>query len=629
MIVPGEKITVLGAGNMGSGIAQSLATAGFPTTVRDLTEKDLERGRGIIQENLQRSLKRGRLTEEKKERILQNLHFTTDIATAVTGARLVIEAVFEEEKVKKAVFAEVAAHVPDDAIVVTNTSSLSVAHLFGTFPHPERTAGLHFFFPASVNKLVEVIPGPSTSRDTLESLLALTFSLRKLPIRTRDSAGFCVNRFFVPLLNEAVRIVEEKVATIPEVEAAANELFGTKMGPFALMNATGIPIAYHAISSLYAAFGPFYAPSPLLKQQFDSGQKWFLEGVADGARKEAVKGRLLGLVTGIAARLVEEGVTTAEETDRGAVTGLAWKVGPFALMNAAGSAATLAQVEAIHGRWSEGFPLAVKMKELGAKNEPWHLSTVRLDKEGPIAWVLLDRPEAMNALNSRVLADIERTMIAAREDPAVRVVLLGSTSNSFAAGADISEMVGKTIAEAADFTTFGHRVMRTIETLGKPVIAVVDGYALGGGLELALSADFILAADTATLGLPEVGLGIIPGFGGTQRLARVVGPARARMMVTAALQVKAKEAYDFGLVARHYPPEKLKEEARALATAIASKAPIAVRLAREAITRGMDVPLEQGLFLERQLATYTFTTEDLREGMKAFLEKRPANFQAK
>jgi enoyl-CoA hydratase/3-hydroxyacyl-CoA dehydrogenase len=629
MLVPGQKVAVLGAGNMGSGIAQSLATAGFRVVVRDLTEKELDRGKGIIAENLARSLKRGKITEEKRAKILGNIEFTTDLAKASDGAKVVIEAVFEEEKVKLAVFSDLAKRVSEETIVATNTSSLSVAKLFETFPNHRRTAGLHFFYPASVNKLVEIIAGPETSRETLQTLTSLVFSLKKIPISTRDSAGFCVNRFFVPLLNEATRIVEEGIANIPDVEAAANELFGTKMGPFASMNATGVPIAYHATSSLGKAFGRFYVPSRLLAQQFEKGEKWGLDGSADPTKKEAVRNRLLGLVCGIAAQLVSEGVTTSEETDRGAVTGLAWKQGPFALMNAIGVPFVLEQVEALHLRWAQDFPVSPRLGEAGITGDPWPLCTVRTEKEGPLAWVLLDRPEVMNALNSKVLEDLDRAITEVTSDPQVRVILLGSTSNVFAAGADIEEMVAKTVAEAAAFTANGHRVLHRIQSTAVPTIAVVDGYAFGGGLEIALSADLILASETATLGLPEVSLGIIPGFGGTQRLSRRVGVARAKMMILGGLQIKAREAYEMGLVSRLYPPEKLRDEAKALALTMASRAPVAVRVAKEAIEVGSDGTLEGGLALERQLATYTFTTEDLREGMRAFLEKRPAQFQGK
>jgi enoyl-CoA hydratase/3-hydroxyacyl-CoA dehydrogenase len=624
-----EHIAVLGAGNMGSGIAQAFASAGYPVVVRDLTEKELARGRETIERNLNRSVERGRLRPEKRDQVLSAIEFTTELKVAAKNARLVIEAVFEEEKVKKTLFSELAPLVGEKTLVVTNTSSLSVSHLFEGFPLPERCAGLHFFFPASVNRLVEIIPGPNTSKATMESLLSISYSIKKIPIRVRDSPGFCINRFFVPFLNEATRLLEDKVADIPTIEAAANELLGTKMGPFELMNVTGIPIAYHSNSTLGKALGKYYHPSALLKEQFEKGEKWKIEGEANPAQKEAAKGHLAGVLLGIASRLVEEGVATAEETDRGARIGLAWRVGPFSLLNEMGTISGYEQVDKIHRHWGGAFPVSSRLAEVAISNEPWPLTTVRLEKDGPIAWILLDRPDALNALNSKVLLDLERAVKEAASDAGVHVLLLSSTSNNFAAGADIAEMVTKTPAESLAYTTLGHRVLSLIDTLEKPVIAVVDGYALGGGLELSLSADFILASEEANLGLPEVSLGIIPGFGGTQRLARRIGDSRAKLMILTGTHVRAPEACAMGLVARTYPAEKLKDEARELALTIASRAPVAVRLAKDAVDFGIEAPLPSGLALEKQLATYTFTTEDLREGMKAYLEKRKPEFKGR
>jgi enoyl-CoA hydratase/3-hydroxyacyl-CoA dehydrogenase len=629
MFRPGDVVTVLGAGNMGSGIAQILAAAGYHVKVRDLTDKDIERGRNIIQENLQRSVNKGKMTLEKMSKQLALIEFTTKLDDAVKDARLIIEAVFEDEKVKRALFEEVAKLASNDAIVVTNTSSLLVKRLFEGFPYPERTAGLHFFYPASINRLIEIIPSPQTSKETLAGLKDLSFSMKKIPIRTADSSGFCVNRFFVPFLNEATRIVEEGAANIATVDEAANECLGTHMGPFALMNVIGIPIAYHAVSSLGQSFGPFYAPSALLKGQFDKGEKWPTEGDVDSGKKDGVRARLLGVILGISTHLVEEGVTTAEETDRAAQVGLQWDAGPFSMINTMGAFAALDLVQKIHGRWGNDFPMTERLSEIGISGEEWPISTVQVERDGPLAWILIDRPEAMNALNLKVLKDVQKAVQQCSSDPDVKALLLGSTSDVFAAGADISAMVGMTAAQAQEFLGYGQKVLRSIETTEKPVIAVVDGYALGGGLELALSADFILASERATLGLPEVSLGIMPGFGGTQRLPRLVGKAKAKMMVMGALQIKAKEAYEMGLVARIYPPEKLKDEARAMALTIVSRAPVAVRLAKESIERGLDGTLDAGQALERELATYTFTTEDLREGMKAFIERRPPAYKGK
>ncbi|MDE1881458.1 MAG: enoyl-CoA hydratase/isomerase family protein [Euryarchaeota archaeon] len=625
-------VVILGAGNMGSGIGQAAAQAGFKVRIRDLAEKDLERGRTAIIKTLDGAIQRGKSTPAKKADILSRIAFTTDLIEALSGARLVVEAVFEEAKVKRPLFEEVVRHVAPDCIVATNTSSLSVAELFEGLPSPGRYAGLHFFYPAAINKLVEVIAGPSTSSEVLETLSRFSYALRKIPIRVEDRAGFCVNRFFVPFLNESVRLLEEGVANLSTIEATANELLGTNLGPFQLMNVTGVTIAFHAMGSLHQAFGEFYAPAKLLESQYQRKESWDLKagGEVDPSKNEAVRRRLLGAILGIATRLVEESVASPEDTDRGATIGLRWAKGPFALLNGVGPTAALGMVEAVSGRWKEAFPVSKELHRLAGEGAPaWPLSQIRVRKEGALAWVLLDRPEVMNALNTRLLEELEQKVLRAAEDPEVKVLLLAGSSNVFAAGADIAEMAGKSVQEGREFTMLGQRVTRAIETLPKPVIAVVEGYAFGGGLELALSCDFILAAEGTTMGLPEVTLGIHPGFGGTQRMVRLVGRARTKLMVESDLRIRADEAERWGLVARSYPPERLHEEARAIGKKIAANAPIAVRLVREVIDLGSDTDLPTGLRLEGESASYTFSTEDQKEGMRAFQERRPPKFRGR
>lgn len=628
---PGTIVTVLGAGNMGSGIAQAAAQAGFSVRVRDLGEADLQRGLANIETTLEGAIQRGKLTPQRRQEILGRLHFTTDLPQALAGAALVIEAVFEEERVKRPLFESVVRQVDPGVLVVSNTSSLSIARLFHDLEGPGRFAGLHFFYPAAINRLVEVVGSPETSSGTIDRLVDFCYQLRKIPVRVKDSPGFCVNRFFVPYLNEATRLLEEGVANIPTIEAAANRLLGTKLGPFQLMNVTGIPIAFHSETSLAEAFGEFYAPSASLRAQFEGREKWPVsEGVVDESSVAAVQRRLKGVVLGIAARLVEEGVATAEETDRSAVVGLRWAQGPFSLMGAGGLADSFAAVEAIHQRWPAAFPVSQELKRRGENREPgWPLVYVRLQKEGPLAWVLLDRPEVLNALNSRVLEQLEARVKEAASDPEVRVLLLAGSSRVFAAGADIAEMAGKTAFQGREFTFLGQRVAHRLENLPKPVLAVVEGYALGGGLELALAADFILAGEGAQLALPEVSLGIHPGFGGTQRLVRLIGRARTKLLVESGLPIRAEEAERWGLVARVYPPARLKEEARKLALVIASRAPLALTMVRRVIDRGADADLETALQLEGESASLTFATEDQKEGMRAYLEGRPPKFKGR
>ncbi|MCI4350938.1 MAG: enoyl-CoA hydratase-related protein [Thermoplasmata archaeon] len=626
---PPEPVAVLGAGNMGSGIAQACAQAGFTVRVRDVDDAAIARGRSIMEKTLDGAIERNKLTAAGKVEILGRITFTTNLATAITGAALVIEAVFEDEAVKRALFAEAAPNLRADAVVATNTSSLSVAQLASAVPNPGRFAGLHFFFPAAVNRLLEVIGGPQTDPLAIAALEAFGYRLKKLPIRVKDSAGFAVNRFFVPYLNEATRLVEEMAATPATIEEVGQELFGTTLGPFELMNVTGIPIAYHSMVSLEKAFGPAYAPSKLLEAQFTAATPWdWKSSRVETGLKDLVRDRLLGLVLGIAARLVEEGVATPEAVDRAAVVGLRWAKGPFALLNQTGLRRGLELVEAHARRWGPVFPVSRELRARAAAGEQrWPMRYVRTERPGPVAWVLLDRPEVLNSLNSDVLEQLDQAFQALEKEPSVRVVVLAGASPMFAAGADIAEMAKKTIREGRDFGFIGQAVCKRIEQFPHPVIALVEGYALGGGLELALACDFVVAADGAQLGLPETTVGIHPGFGGASRLTRLIGRAATKMLVYSGTAVTAQEAHRMGFVGRVVPAGTARVEVQALADQIAERAPFAISSVKAVIDRGMDASLDAALRLEGESAGHTFWTDDRTEGMNAFLERRKPKFK--
>jgi enoyl-CoA hydratase / 3-hydroxyacyl-CoA dehydrogenase len=628
---PPEPVAVLGAGNMGSGIAQACAQAGFTVRVRDVDDAAIARGRSLIEATLDGAIQRKKLTPAGKAEILGRITFTTDLAAAVGGAALVIEAVFEDEAVKRALFTEAGPHLRPDAVVATNTSSLSVAVLASAVPNPGRFAGLHFFFPAAVNRLLEVIGGPQTDPLTIGALEAFGYRLKKIPIRVKDSAGFAVNRFFVPYLNEATRLVEEMAATPATIEEVGRELFGTTLGPFELMNVTGIPIAYHSMGSLEKSFGPAYAPSKLLEAQFRAGTPWdWKSSRVEPGLKDLVRDRLLGLVVGISARLVEEGVASPEAVDRAAVVGLRWAKGPFGLLNQTGLRRTFELVEAHARRWGAAFPVSRELKMRAERGEMrWPLRFVRTERPGPVAWVLLDRPEVLNSLNSEVLDQLDEAFRALENEPSVRVVVLAGASPVFAAGADIAEMAKKTIEEGRDFGFHGQRVCKRIEEFPRPVLALVEGYALGGGLELALACDFIIAAEGAQLGLPETSVGIHPGFGGASRLTRLIGRARTKLLVYSGTAVYADEAARLGFVARVVPPDTARAEVQQLAEQIAERAPFAMSSVKAVIDRGMDASLDAALRLEGESAGHTFWTEDRKEGMNAFLEHRKPKFKGR
>ncbi len=251
------------------------------------------------------------------------------------------------------------------------------------------------------------------------------------------------------------------------------------------------------------------------------------------------------------------------------------------------------------------------------------MTHILLEKKGNVAIATINRPKALNALNSEVLNDLNMLIDEINADPDIRVlVLTGSGEKAFVAGADIGEMSTLTKAEGEHFGKKGNDVFRKLETLPIPVIAAVNGYALGGGCELSMACDIRICSDAAVFGQPETGLGITPGFGGTQRLARLVGPGMAKQLIYSARNIKPDEALRIGLVNAVYPAKELLPAAEKLAETIAKNAPIAVRACKRAINEGLELPMDEAIVLEEKLFGGCFETEDQKEGMGAFLEKR-------
>jgi enoyl-CoA hydratase len=255
---------------------------------------------------------------------------------------------------------------------------------------------------------------------------------------------------------------------------------------------------------------------------------------------------------------------------------------------------------------------------------------ILFEKKDNVAYITFNRPKVLNALNRKTVEELRVALIDARDDASVRVVILtGAGEKSFVAGADIGELAQRTPVDGKDFSLFGQSVFHLLETLGKPSICAINGFALGGGCELALSCTIRLASKTAKLGQPEVKLGIIPGYGGSQRLARLCGKGVAHELCLTGEMISADEALRIGLVNHIYEAAELLPAAEAMAKKIIANAPLAVKYTMEAIEHGVEMPQEEGLFLEATLFGLSCATEDMREGTKAFLEKRKADFRGK
>lgn len=267
------------------------------------------------------------------------------------------------------------------------------------------------------------------------------------------------------------------------------------------------------------------------------------------------------------------------------------------------------------------------MKEIVLKD--LSLENVKVDIEENVAIVTMSRPKALNALNNQTLEELDAIIESISVDKSILGVIITGEGKGFVAGADIAQMRPYKAEEGRNYAEYAQSVFNKIEALGKPVIAAVNGYALGGGCELSMSCDLRIASEKAVFGQPEVNLGVIPCFGGTQRLPRLIGSGRAKELIYTGRMVKAEEALLIGLVNKVVPAEELLTEAKGMMKGIISKAPMAIKYAKISINKGADLDLANALELEKDLAALTFSSEDKDEGMAAFLEKRPAKFENK
>jgi enoyl-CoA hydratase/3-hydroxyacyl-CoA dehydrogenase len=655
-----RTLAVVGAGNMGSGIAQKIASEGFDVLLVDLDHEKVERGIRSIEQTLQDGVARKLFTPEGVTAILSRIRGTTKFED-LGNVDLVVEAVFEELNVKHDVFARLERVCRRDAILATNTSSFAVTDIASATTSPDRVVGLHYFYHPAKNRLVEVVAGAKTSADVVRGAWTLQERLGKTPIHSKDACGFIVNRFFGPWLAEAVRVLDEGIADIPTIEAAAKQTFGIGMGPFELMNVTGIPIAVHTDDTLGAAFGPMHGTPDRLRRQFESGRQWDLSGAPDPSRFEAVADRLAGLVFYIASALVDEGVGTIEDTDIGARVGLRWRFGPFELINRYGLPRAAKLVEDVAHRWKVTVPGMFSRQ--AASGKPFAFTLVRRDDKDGIATLTIDRPDALNALNEAVMGQLAGAFHAAAADASVRGIVIAGSGKAFIAGADIrffvKNMEAKTIDRIAAFTKAGQDLLLAFQRCPKPIVARVQGLALGGGVELALACHYIVATPKATFAFPETGIGIYPGLGGTQRTTARVGRGLARWLVFTGETVTAEQALAIGLIDRVVPyedldaairecvakgpvasrtpravPDAFREVAtryessdvdalRASEKRVGFKAPIALRIASQLIDEGAGKPIEQGVAMELAHLEEIFSTTDAYEGLSTLGKRRP------
>lgn len=647
-----KTIAVLGAGTMGHGIAEIAALAGYKVKMRDITEELVKKGYDQISWSLKKLTEKGTISQEKAENALKLITPLVDLKEAVADADVIIEAAPEIMSLKLALFKEIDTLSPPHTILASNTSSLSISALGRATQRPEKTVGMHFFNPVVRMALVEVIRGEKTSEETMQLVVELAKKLGKTPIRVeKDVPGFIVNRILIgPYLFEAAWMVSRGEATIEEIDSRMKFYENFPMGPFELQDLTGIDVGYNIMKE-----GGFPIP-PLIEQAIKEGRlgrktgRGFYNYKDGGAQYSREAGQrfdpmpFYALMTNQAAWLIENGVSTADQIDLACQLGLNFPEGILRRADRIGLDKIVRTLDELYAKHkAERYQATALLRQMvqagktGAaagegfyqyKKEYKEHKTIKveIDKNTHVAWVTLNRPQRLNAINAEMRQELPKALQELGDDPDVRVIVLrGEGGKAFSAGADITEF---TQGKPYQFLELGE-FFRAPELCPKPVIAAIDGFALGGGLELALACDFRLASKRSEVGQPEIHLGLIPGGGGTQRLLRLVGPARAKELCMLGERISAEQAAQWGLIDHVYENETFEQEVKAFAEKLASRAPIAVRFTKQIINAGADCSLDAALLLEREAFALLFTTEDMAEGVNAFLSKKKPEFKGR
>jgi len=644
-----ERVAVLGAGNMGHGITEVVAMAGYDVVMRDIEDELVQDGYDDIEWSLGK-LAENDLLGEEPDAILARIETEVDLATAVDGVDLVIEAAPEDLELKREIYGDLDEMTPDRAILASNTSSLPITDIAAATSRPDQVCGMHFFNPPVKMDLVEVIYGAETSDATAEAVYEFTEAIGKTPIYVRkDVRGFVVNSVLGPFGDEAAWMVSNDEAEIREVDATMVHERGYPMGPFELGDLTGIDVGYHVRKEAGQPIPPIVeqkVEAEELGQKTGKGYYDYEDGGADYAREDASAEfdwlRIEARIINEAARLIGNDVATPDAIDTGLRLGAGFPEGPCRRADKLGLDRVLEKLEEQYEATGEDryepADYLVELVEAGKTGEDagegfyeystgggpgeYHTSNWELSADGLLA-VELDRPERLNSLNDDLMDAIVDLLESIDVEDVRAVTFEGAGDRAFCAGADITGFAEIEPAKQGSPGGF----FQTVAEFPRPTLAKIDGYCLGGGLELALACDLRIATENSEFGFPEINLGLLPGGGGTQRLIRQLPEARAKELVFRGEHIDADRAQDWGIVNRAVSDDDFEAVVEDFVDDLVYGPPIALQHAKRVMNQGRDQDIDAGLDLESQAFALLLTTDDAMEGAAAFAEDREPDFK--
>jgi enoyl-CoA hydratase/3-hydroxyacyl-CoA dehydrogenase len=658
-----KNVAVLGAGAMGAQIAALAAEAGYQVKIRDIEEKYLERGRETINNIYDRRISRGRMTEAAKKDILGRMNFIVDVKEAVKNADIIIEAIPEIMDLKKSVLKEATALCPADCVFATNTSSLSIAEIATAASKPEMVVGTHYFNPPSRMTLLEIVHGEKTNKEAIKIAEKAAIAMGRAVVHVTDVPGFIANRIFCNMANEADwALAQSEAKDAFEVDSAIKYKLGLPMGMLELQDTLGggsIDTQFHVMEYFGEMMGKSYGPAPILEKLFKAGNygkktgKGYYDWSKGRANEISMKAginfdpiRVLATAVNEGAKLIEIKATTKEEIDTAVLLGLNYPRGVLRMADSIGLDCIVKELDRLYKKYKkeERYKLSpvltklVKQGKLGRKTGegfysygPGEYEFVKLDsnQETKVAKLILNRPNRANAFNTDFMKEIEKALGELEKNENVRCVVITGAGANFCGGADFAAFASGEVDAAIGFSEATHDVFTRIETYPKPVIAAINGPAMGGGLEIALACDVRIMNTRAIVRLPELTLAIIPGAGATQRLGRLIGWARAKEMVLLSDPFKAEKALEWGLVNFIAEPKEFDKLVDDTAAKLASGPPLSLKLTKSLMYYGAQADQRTGLFLEAAISGDIALTEDMNEGITAMNYRRSPKFTGK
>ena len=662
------KAAVVGAGTMGGQIAQTIAASGTPVVLKDiddaLVQAGLDEARNVTSGQINKLVEKGKITAEQAQEqidaVMGRIHGTTSYE-AFGDVDFVVEAVPERMDIKQSVFAELDAATPGHAILASNTSSLSITEMGEATLRPEKVVGFHYFYPASIMPLIEIVEGEETSAETVSAAITFAQAIRKQPITCAEVPGFVVNRILNSGISEVWREQEEKGLSIKAIDEGVGAAGVVPIGPYYLVNLLGLDTVLHVAEHLVESYGEerFYVPKGMQKLVADGklGAKTGGDGFYNAQGEPNISGdnepnvaelvEMLSLKTLIEACLVlEEGVATHRDIDFGMMAGAGLDprrglMPPFMKADVEGLDTVLERMENAQERYGERFMpptilrRLVAQGRLGQKSGQGLYAYPQPDAEQPaevvkletradgvaIAWLANGQ---MNSISPQVVEDLGKVWSKVKSSGVHALVIASSNPFLYCAGADIKAFTTMDESAGEQLIHSAHALFKELGEDGVVTIAAVNGLAFGGGCELAMACDVRIAARSAIFGQPEIKLGIIPGFGGTQRLPRLVGTNKALEMNLVGDPILADEAFELGLVNRLVEDHELLDTALQWARKLAGQAPLAVAQIKSVSGAG---DLDQGVEDEKRAFAAVFASADAKEGISAFLGKRAPSFK--